>query len=232
MPGQPRFIACADRTEAAQAVAGLLRDALEAELAFNSRASLVVSGGSTPLEALECLSGMLLDWSRVVALPSDERWVDGAHADSNAGMVRRCLLQGPAAGATLFPLHREGWDVDRAAAELAAQFTTVPSPRAGTLLGMGADGHFASLFPDYDGLQNALDPACPQALVAVRTAASPHPRISLTLPALVDTRCLLLLIFGADKRRVYEAALDGDASLPVTALLRQAGAALTTAWAP
>lgn len=219
-----RWLACADREQAGRAVAERIEIALRNTLAQRQRARLVLSGGSTPLHAFECLSAAQFDWSRVDLLPSDERCVMEDHPDSNAGMLRARLMQGPAAAARLHPLYRPGAE---ATAEIAAL-----RPFDCVLLGMGADGHFASLFPDFDGLDEALDAASPESLVSVRTAASPHPRLSLTLAALRDTPCLLLLIFGADKRAVYEAAAAGDARLPISALLASDDLPLTTVWAP
>ena len=97
---------------------------------------------------------------------------------------------------------------------------------------MGADGHFASLFPDFDGLADALDTDSSPRALEVRTQASPHPRISLSLSALMRTAVPLLLMFGDDKRRVYEAARAGESRFPVSALLAKTPVPLTVVWAP
>ena len=223
-----RWLACADRDQAGRSVAQVIGTALRKALQQRERARLVLSGGSTPLQAFEWLSAAQLDWSRVDVLPSDERCVAVDHPDSNAGMLRARLLQGPAAAARLHALYRPGTD---AAADTAADIAVL-RPFDCVLLGMGADGHFASLFPDFEDLDEALDLASPETLVNVRTAASPHPRLSLTLAALCDTTCMLLLIFGADKRAVYETAATGDPRLPISALLTIDNLPLTTVWAP
>jgi len=139
-------------------------------------------------------------------------------------LIRECLLQGAASGAQLLPLYQPGQDTPPDLGHLL--------PFSCALLGMGADGHFASLFPDFDGLTEALDVAAPPRTVAVHTAASPHPRISLSLSALVRSQCVVLLMFGEDKRAVYQAALAGEAFYPVTALLALDDLPLTTVWAP
>jgi 6-phosphogluconolactonase len=218
------WLACADREQAAQAVADLIAKTLRDTLAAQQRARLVVSGGTTPGRSFELLSRATLDWSRVDVLPSDERCVRQDHADSNAGLIRRSLLQGAAASAQLVPL-------------FDPQSPDLPElggyrPFSCVLLGMGADGHFASLFPDFDGLASALDPANTVALLEVRTQASPHPRRSLTLAALADAASTVLLFFGADKRAVYEAALAGAGEYPVASLLQLPALNLTTVWAP
>jgi 6-phosphogluconolactonase len=100
------------------------------------------------------------------------------------------------------------------------------------LLGMGEDGHFASLFPDADNLQEGLDVDSPQLCIPVHTAASPHPRASLTLSALSRADEIILLIFGDAKRDVYEAASKSTNGSPVSHLLRQKRAPVHVYWAP
>jgi 6-phosphogluconolactonase len=95
---------------------------------------------------------------------------------------------------------------------------------------MGADGHFASLFPDFDGLREALDPASGKRCVLVKTAASPLLRISLTLSALLYSAEVALLFFGEEKRAVFEQARDGG-DFPVRALLAQSAVPVTVFWA-
>jgi 6-phosphogluconolactonase len=97
---------------------------------------------------------------------------------------------------------------------------------------MGEDGHFASLFPDFEDLQKALDPGGRAQCITVQTTASPHLRISLTLSALLNSRHIVLLIFGEVKRRVFEAANNGDSPYPIESLLHHARSPLTVVWAP
>lgn len=215
-------IAAADRAVAA----------LERRLDGQGEASIVVSGGTTPVDFLQDLSTRSLDWANVHVLPSDERWVSTDHEDSNENMIRRTLLDGKAAGATLHGLYQAGVSVDERCEDVGKSFKTVPFPFAFALLGMGADGHFASLFPDADNLAAGLDPENTSLCMPVRTAASPHERISLTMSALARSDEIVLLIFGDDKWRTLEAAKrDGDA-LPVSRLLRQKRAPVSVFWAP
>lgn len=223
---------CADRAEASRTAADLLGGALAARLKQGNGASLVVSGGSTPGECFDLLACRPLDWERVTVLPSDERWVPASSPDSNEALVRRRLLRARAAAGGFLPLYRDGLAPDDAPATVARDIADLPPPHAAVMLGMGADGHFASLFPDYDGLDAALDLAGPPGCVAVRTAGSPHVRISLNLPALLSTDTLVLLFFGADKRAVYEAACAGGSGYPVEALLAQSQVPVQVVWAP
>ena len=228
----PTVLEYPDRQSASEAAAVRLAQSLAQQLDAGNRASLVVSGGSTPLECLQILSGAKLDWPRVTILPSDERWVPPDHADSNEGMIGRQLLRGTAASAHWLPFYRPNRDPEAAAAAISDDLLSLPRPFDAVLLGMGEDGHFASLFPDYMGLQAALDPASDRLCVPVQTKGSPHPRISLTLAALADSRGILLLMFGEAKRRVFDSALNGSRKYPVAALLSQKRAPVTALWAP
>lgn len=206
--------------------------ALERRLDGEGRASIVVSGGSTPVDFLSDLSTRSLDWANVHVLPSDERWVGTDHDDSNESMIRRTLLHGPAADAVLHGLYSADMTVDERCEDVGKSFKTLPFPFAFALLGMGADGHFASLFPDADNLAAGLDPENMSLCIPVRTAASPHARISLTLSALARSDEIVLLIFGEEKWRTLEQAKADGESFPVSRLLRQKRAPVSIFWAP
>lgn len=228
----PTFLEFPDRKTASAAAADHLARALERQLDSGGPASLVVSGGGTPVECLRFLSGTELDWHRVTVLPSDERWVPADHTDSNEAMIRQQLLTGAAGAAHWLPFYRPGLDPATAATAIGEEILALPRPFGAVLLGMGEDGHFASLFPDYDGLGSALDPDSDVYCVPVQTLGSPHPRISLTLAALVDSVAIQLLFFGAAKRRVFDSALNGSGSFPLAALLSQDRTPVTAIWAP
>ncbi len=221
-----------DRMTASEAAAEAIRAALVTDLEQGPGAGLVVSGGSTPVDCFAALSRAELDWSGVSVYLSDERCVPPSHEDSNEAMVRRTLLSGPAAAAEMVGVWREGEGVDGLCEALDRRLEARTRPFAAVLLGMGADGHFASLFPDFSGLSAGLDLANPAHCLPVATAASPHPRISLTLSTLVRTRRLILLAFGEAKRSVLEDAAEGRGAYPVQALLAQDRTPVTIAWAP
>ena len=220
------------REAASVAAADRAVAALERRLDGQGEASIVVSGGSTPVDFLRELSARVLDWANVHVLPSDERWVAPDHADSNEHMIRRTLLNGPAADAVLHGLYSADMTVDERCEDVGKAFKTLPFPFAFALLGMGTDGHFASLFPDADNLAAGLDPENTSLCLPVHTAASPHARISLTLSALARSDEIVLLIFGEEKWRTLEAAKKDGKSLPVSRLLRQKRAPVSVFWAP
>jgi 6-phosphogluconolactonase len=190
----------------AHAVADLLRDGLERR----GRASLVGTGGRSPAPVYEALREMALDWERVIVTLSDERCVDPASPDANIGQVRAHLHKGRAAKAHLLPL----WPAPQAAALQALL------PFDAVLLGMGEDGHVASLFPGMARLDEGLTTADLLIDVEAGVGKPPLPRISLTLSALLQSRAIFLLIAGETKRQVIGRAMAGE-DLPVARLLRQ-----------
>lgn len=189
---------------------------------------MLLPGGSSPGALLPLLAGRALDWSRVDISPTDERWVGADDRHSNL----RLLRQGLPDAVALDP--RQAPDVEEAARRWGEQLCNW-RPFSVVLLGMGEDGHFASLFPGMPGLERALDPgAVPAALVGL-APGEPCTRISLNLPQLLASEWLALLAFGKAKHQLIEAAMaDEPASrnLPLHALLHNGQRALHIHWAP
>lgn len=222
----------ASREEASLAAAERMAAALERRLDAQAEASLVVSGGTTPARCFEALNRIPLAWSRVHVLLSDERWVPPDSEDSNERLVRSALLQNRAAEARLLPVYQAGADAAAGAQALDTAIRSGPFPFACALLGMGTDGHFASLFPDAENLAQGLDVESQTLAIPVATSSSPHPRVSLTLSALARSDEILLLIFGEDKREVCARAAQKDSPYPVTRLIYQKRAPVHVFWAP
>jgi 6-phosphogluconolactonase len=203
----------------AQAVAAKLRDGLQQR----RRASLIVPGGRTPEPFLNQLAMQELPWSSVIVSLSDDRLVAADHADSNEGTLRRHLLQGAAEWAQLIPLVKPALDAGELLGAAERALATMPRPVDATVVGMGEDGHTASLFPGAAGTAEALDTGRPQRVALIRPAEAPHPRISLTLRALLDTRAVMILIHGERKRGAIERAADSEPTHhPIAALVQQA----------
>jgi 6-phosphogluconolactonase len=201
-----------DRDTLMRSLAGLVADQLRAALASKQRATLVVPGGTTPAPFLALLAEEDLHWPAVTVLLSDERLVEATSERSNTRLLHRTLLRGAAAGATLVDYLGTP---DRA---LAAVEEALPVDVA--VLGMGADGHTASLFPGAAGLAAALAPDA-AALVEARPAGQPETRLSLSAPVLRAAGVIHILITGPDKAAALQAALeDGPvAEAPVRAVL-------------
>lgn len=224
--------AFATRDEASIAAAQALATLIGRRLALQGEASLVVSGGTTPGRCFAELAATDLEWQNVSVILSDERWVPPDSEDSNERLVRETLLRDRAAGANLLSVYQPDTTPEARSEDMAGEIRALPFPFAAALLGMGEDGHFASLFPDASNLSEGLDTESAVLCLPVTTAASPHPRISLTLSALSRSDEIVLLVFGEAKRGVIEAARKADSDLPIARLLRQKRAPVNVYWAP
>jgi len=226
-----------DSDTLAAALAANVADDLRSAIAQRGVAKVAFSGGTTPQRFFDALSHEVLDWSRVRVLPVDERWVPPVHKRSNELLLREHLLQNAAASAQLLPLFRPVATPERA---LQAVLTSVAHqlPLDVVVLGMGEDGHIASLFPDLGARDPGrrdigLQPAGRAAVLAVRSANAPEPRMSLTLSAICTAPALYLHIEGEAKRRVFDAAVeDPRCQLPIRALLARAPVPPRLFWCP
>lgn len=219
------FIDYPDRDAQALALARCVVSDLRAALNRRGAAVLAVPGGTTPGPFFDLLGGFDLDWSQVAILPTDERCVPPDDARANARLIRGRLMTEAAKAAHFVPL----WSEDGAAGltAIGAQVARL-LPVDVAVLGMGADGHVASLFPGADRLAEALAPDAPPVL-PITAPAAPEPRVTLTAPVLRGAFALHLLVTGDDKRAVIEGARGADPLvLPVAAIL---GAARVH-WAP
>ena len=221
-----------DRAAASSAAAKKIAERLEQRLRRDSAAAFVISGGSTPAACLDQLSRIALDWPRVSVLLSDERWVPVDNPDSNEGMARATLLVNAAHSAQIVPVFDADTEIAERCRQLGAEIAALSNPFAISLLGMGEDGHFASLFPDAANLALGLDLDSERYCIPVTTAASPLQRVSLSLAALARSDEILLLIFGETKRQVFETALQSPGSYPVADLLALEHTPVSVYWAP
>jgi len=219
----------------ASALAERVADRLRAGLVERDFALLAVSGGRTPLRFFELLAQAALDWSRVQVTLVDERWVDAHDPRSNARLVREHLLQGVAAAAQFVPLYTGAATPEEGQAEAGRRVHALPLPFDAVVLGMGLDGHTASFFPGGDHLAAALDPDLRSGVLPMRAPDAGEPRITLTLPALLQTRHLFLHIEGEDKREVLAQArlgLGEAAHYPVRAVLERSPVPVDVYWCP
>lgn len=201
----------------ARRIAAILGDAIAAR----GVASIALSGGRSPRPVLEALSETALDWDKVIVTLVDERWVAPDHADSNERLIRETLLQGKAAKARFVPMKNEAADAYAGQAACEAAFAGLPWPLDIVLLGMGEDGHTASLFPDAKELAEGLSTGA--LTLAVTPPAAPHQRMSLSAKGILTSRHIFLQIGGAAKKAVYDRALAGGAveELPIRVALGQ-----------
>ena len=217
-----------------RALANQIAASLRSAIAARRLASLVVSGGKSPLRLFELLRSEELDWSSVCVALADERWIDPSDPASNEKLVRDVLLKGPAAAARFLGLKNGAPTPDMGAVSAWETFARVPRPFDTVVLGMGDDGHTASLFPGSPNLANAIDPAAAAGCVGMRAPVAPRPRLSLNLTALLDSRRIVVLITGDAKWNTYLAAsAAGPAQdMPVRAVLRQTRTPVEVMWSP
>ena len=211
--------------------AARLSDALQQGLrdpAQNGWAAFAGAGGSTPEPIYRRLSQMrsVQDWQHTFVTLVDERYVPETSPQSNAALIKRSLLTGPAAHAVFLPFYRPAVTVDRAAAlaahELAAEFDG--RRLDAVLLGMGEDGHICSMFPESPTLKTLLSPGLRPTVLGVPTGRDGRgptiERLSINLPYLMQARRVVLAITGAAKRAVFEREAGGDPNVqPIAALL-------------
>ena len=215
-----RFIEYPDAEVQAERLAITVAEELADALVLKERVTLAVPGGTTPRRFLEHLSRCDLDWSRVRVMLTDERVAPPDSGRSNARLLGESLLRNAAAAAQFVSfLGDEDSPEATAAARTAAVQTALPLDIC--VLGMGADMHIASLFPDADTLDAALAPDCPEVLMAMRPRSAPEARLSLTAPVLTGAARLHLLIKGPDKLSALEQATAAPSAheAPVKLLL-------------
>ena len=210
---------------------------LEKSLAQHSSATLLVSGGSTPVPLYRRLAGADLDWANIDVALVDERWVAIDDEASNERMLRETLLGDRAARARFTGMKNDAPTADEGAETCNREYARLPAPFCLCLLGMGADGHTASLFPNARGLDRAL--ASKRHCAAIRAQRSEVTgdnleRMTMTPWGILQSRKLILLISGDDKWRVYRRARQNGASadLPVSLFIGQDRVPVEVYWAP
>ncbi len=223
-----------DSTALAHALAGEIRVDLDEAIGVRKGASLVVSGGRTPLKLFQQLRTEKLGWSKVWITLADERWVDVTAEASNERLVREQLVVDQAADAHFVGLKNPAPTPEAGADWSWRALSRVPRPFDVVLLGMGDDGHTASLFPGSLTLARAMDTTAAPGCVAVNALTAPHARVSLNLAALLDARRIILHIEGEAKWQIYQRArMPGStAELPVRAVLHQREVPVDVYWAP
>jgi 6-phosphogluconolactonase len=202
--------------EAGRELAGAVASLLSAAVARNGHASLAVPGGTTPSPFLAALSDKDLPWGQVTLMPTDERFVEPHEEQSNERMILACMPAIACGLARWVSFHVEGATLGAAAIELDIRVRSLP-PLDVVVLGMGADGHIASLFPG----DPFLGVSAGQHVVPTRPVGL-SPRLSLSPERLVAAGRVFLLVAGEAKRNALERA-TGQTPLeaPVSLLLRR-----------
>lgn len=217
-----------------EALATRIADLLGEAVRERGHAGLLVSGGSTPVPLFNRLAEMDLPWEEVTISLVDERWVDVESHDSNEHLVRRHLLREKAAVASFVGMKNQATTASGGEAACEKRLQEIPRPYDCLILGMGNDGHTASLFPGAANLEAAVDLASGRICMALRPPSAAHERMTLTLPAILNSRQLILHLQGeAKKDTLVRAQEAGDArEMPIRFVLRQNSTPLAVYWAP
>lgn len=221
-----------DADELAEAVAGDVQFVIESALDARGDAVVAFPGGSTPLGAFDRLRAAKLKWRDVTIVPTDDRLVPVDQPLSNVRMLAERFLP---LGARVIPLTGGSLEPRAAGRAADARLQDVHWPLDLVWLGVGADGHTASIFPGAD-LDAAL--TAPHRAIGVTPdplpADAPVARVTLTRSAIVAARAMLISVKGAQKKAMLERALEEGASsrLPIGRLLAEADQAIDIHWCP
>lgn len=213
-------------------LAGTVAEFLEGRLLKAERVSLAVSGGSTPMPFFQALSLKQLDWGRVDVLLVDERWVDEIDLASNTRLVKENLLRNNAAAARYFSLKQNGNTPEEGLDAVETELEALTLPLDVLILGMGNDGHTASLFPDAPELDHAMDTKCRRLVAAMTPPSQEQPRITLTYALMNNARFTALHLKGDDKLETLKLAMSQPEELlamPVRGFLKPG---LQVFWSP
>ncbi len=221
-----------ERSALDSALADKVAQILTQAVKQKGKASIAVSGGSTPKGFFNALSQKDLPWSNITITLADERWVDLDSDASNTRLVHENLLQNKAINAKFFHL-KQGDELTQetlADLNLAAQSSILPLDVL--ILGMGEDGHTASLFPCSDQIDEALS-ASTAPLLKVTPKTAPHQRISFSFSYLKQSQHTFLHISGSNKKAVFEQAIsDSDSRvMPIRAFLQDPAIDTQVYWA-
>ena len=191
------------------ALAEEVSEILQQAISHKGKASIAVSGGSTPKGFFKVLSNKDIDWGKVTITLADERWVDINSDASNTRLVHENLLQNKASVAKFFHLKQGEVLCDEILSDLNAAANNALLPLDVLILGMGEDGHTASLFPCSAQIKQALDSNNKNALMAVEPTTAPHQRITFSFASLSQSKNIFLHLCGENKKQVLDKALNG-----------------------
>jgi 6-phosphogluconolactonase len=197
------------------------------------KASLALAGGTTPGPLYEALSNLPLPWEKVSATLTDERWVSPEDPASNEWLIRDLLIKRRAAAITFYGFKTNHAKATGGAATAEKRIAPI-MPFDICLLGMGPDGHIASLIPGAEGYDAAVDLSNTKKVAGLHSdgAAGSPERMSLTLTGILSSRRIAILIMGQDKLAIYTEAKEGRGTSPVRELLAQKKTPVHAFWAP
>lgn len=228
-----------DRERLFENLTDFCQQTLEKACVNKGQASFMVSGGSTPAPLYQRLSRRVLSWQRVNVALVDERWGDSKSASSNQAFIQKTLLQHNASDCQFTGLDHHQSSYLSGAEQANNDYQDLPNPWNLTILGMGNDGHTASIFPDATGTEQALDDSQDKLVTAIKAKPSKVTgenieRVTLSKNGILKSEQIVLLITGHEKLKTYRKALQetDHNKMPVSALLQQTKVPIQVFWAP
>jgi 6-phosphogluconolactonase len=198
-------------------------DILENEISKKGSATLLVSGGNTPKALFDKLSNINISWDKVKVGLCDERWINTKEKDSNENLVKTHLIKNYAKEAKFISMYLENISIQEAQKKCTQIYKEELYPFDIVILGMGEDGHTASLFPNNIKLEEAFDLNSDGLCIFMTPCSAPYDRMSLNLKAILSARNIFLHIEGKKKLKVYNEALENNDrfNTPIISVLKQ-----------
>jgi len=195
------------------------------------RASMAVSGGSTPISLFKEFSLLSIDWTKIDLTLADDRWVDAKNADSNELLVRTHLIKNKAAQVNFISLKNDAKTAKEGQIYSEKMLRKITLPFDVIVLGMGSDGHTASLFPCSDELPEAMNLSNSNYLISTSPKTVPYERISLTARVILDSKNIFLHLNGSSKLHTLESAMEykDPNKMPIYTFLKNG---LSIYWSP
>ncbi len=221
------------REELDQALAEQVSQILQLAIVSKGKASIAVSGGSTPKGFFDVLSNKEINWQKVTITLADERWVDINSDASNTRLVQEHLLQNNATVAKFFYLKQGENLCHETLVDLNLAANRLLLPLDVLILGMGEDGHTASLFPCSEQIKSGLETRNKRSLIKVDPKTAPHQRITFSFSALKQSKNIFLHLCGSNKKQVFDQALKGYDifEMPIRAFLQNKDIDTQVFWA-
>lgn len=230
------FLTFKSRSSLAGALSKRLTEHLSDRITTAGKASIAVSGGATPLPLFHAMRRTPLAWQNVNICLVDERWVPPTHARSNEKFIRSELLVEKASAASFTGMWQDTAEPVAALQEADRRYRDLACPFDAILLGMGSDGHTASLFRDAKGIDVAFDLARLNTCAAIEAKRSnitgeETRRMTLTARAIKEARLSILMITGEDKKQIFEQSLEAQDMAPIGRLTALLDSPLQVYWA-
>ena len=231
LPDSVDFYSANNSESLASDLSQSIGDILIEAIRKRGRASMAVSGGSTPISLFKNFSLISIDWTKVDLTLADDRWVDSKSAYSNELLVRTHLIKNKAAKVNFIPLKNDSKTAKEGQKNSEETLRNITLPFDVVVLGMGADGHTASLFPCSDELSDAMDLNNPNKLISTSPKTASYERISLTAKVIIDSKNTFLHLNGSSKLHTLESAMEykDSSKMPIYAFLENG---LSIYWSP